>query len=111
MLTSQNTERGSYENTAESTSARPVMSQAVLAMQVHDEADQSEASLPGLCAASDVVSGIPSHSSDGMVTDQAWRGPGCVSAVTQWECDSSTATLCLKSGPLCQSSAGSFSLA
>ena len=78
---------------------------------VHDEAVQAVALLPGHGAVSEQVPGIPSHSSDGFVTDQSWRGAGGVSAVTQWECDSTTATLCLISGPICQSSAGSFSLA
>ena len=95
VLTNHLTESGHYENSAQSPSERPLMPPAVVVMQVHDEADQSQALLPGLGAASDVVSGIPSHSRAGLVTDQSWRGTGGVSAVTQWECDSSTATLCL----------------
>lgn len=94
-LTNHHTVPGYYEDPVQSASARPILSQAVVAMQVHDETDQSEALLPGLGAASDWVSGIPSLSSAGLVTDQSWRGAGGVSAVTQWECDSTTATLCL----------------
>ena len=87
-LTNHHTAPGYYEDPVPSAPARPILSQAVVAMQVQDVTDQSEALLPGRGAASDWVSGIPSLSSAGLVTDQSWRGAGGVSAVTQWECDS-----------------------
>jgi hypothetical protein len=92
-LTNHHTVPGHYEEPVHSASTRPILSQSVVAMQVHDEVDQSEALLPGLGAVSEWVSGIPSHSSAGLVTDQSWRGAEGVSAVTHWECDSTNATL------------------